>query len=629
MFSSPGSIVPLTALTPLGNPVGADILPIQRTSPMQSVTAEQLQGYIVNSVKYYGAVGDGITDDTGAIQSAINTGLPFYFPPGVYLITQTLRFTTTANHGQVVRGSGPVATDGSGAGKAVIRPGAGVSIAIQIDGSPFNGYVQGFGLEDLTVDMVNMGDDASSVGILQAQAFDIEFKNIRVINYGVYKTSFQFNAGSYTSNLNHCQFGSVNFNGATPSNAATTISFYNCDFLTVGGNYHAGVSFVGGACQQPYTDAVSIIYLPPGTSPYAYLPNNIGIYVALLSTIQNCNSFTSIGTDWEQGGGFPSTYNDGIHGVLPLIRVLMVAESAQNSTFISPTFAGMYLLDMSKSTSIDGQNVGTGGADIRTRQLYCLGGLNVSAPIQGFTDLANYLNTNSTRTFTLNPDDGSGTFMTMQVNPVIDGDGQFVVRNASAQPLFDFSTVGGAGILAINYGAIIAGFTDGFTTQSWTISSSNGLATFAGSVIKPVSDGNSVQLWKNAAGTVLLGFNTDATPASSSLYLENGITLNGFSDGGITQTWSASASTGNVTAKSLQVGATAPIAGGITTNGQIRTVGNTFSSLPTPSTIGNGARGFITDATLAAAGNFGTPITSGGGSNQVPVYSDGTNWRIG
>jgi hypothetical protein len=36
----------------------------------------------------------------------------------------------------------------------------------------------------------------------------------------------------------------------------------------------------------------------------------------------------------------------------------------------------------------------------------------------------------------------------------------------------------------------------------------------------------------------------------------------------------------------------------------------------------------VTDSTVAAAGNFGAVVT-GGGANTVPVYSDGTNWRIG
>jgi hypothetical protein len=41
-----------------------------------------------------------------------------------------------------------------------------------------------------------------------------------------------------------------------------------------------------------------------------------------------------------------------------------------------------------------------------------------------------------------------------------------------------------------------------------------------------------------------------------------------------------------------------------------------------------GARAFILDGNLAAAGNFGAQV-SGSGGNSVPVWSDGTNWYIG
>ena len=51
-----------------------------------------------------------------------------------------------------------------------------------------------------------------------------------------------------------------------------------------------------------------------------------------------------------------------------------------------------------------------------------------------------------------------------------------------------------------------------------------------------------------------------------------------------------------------------------------------YSDLPSPSTVG--VRAFISDANVAATGNFGA-IVSGGGSNNVPVFSDGTNWLVG
>jgi hypothetical protein len=51
----------------------------------------------------------------------------------------------------------------------------------------------------------------------------------------------------------------------------------------------------------------------------------------------------------------------------------------------------------------------------------------------------------------------------------------------------------------------------------------------------------------------------------------------------------------------------------------------TVASLPSASTAGAGARSFVTDATVTT---FMTTV-AGGGSNAVPVVSDGTNWKIG
>ena len=51
-----------------------------------------------------------------------------------------------------------------------------------------------------------------------------------------------------------------------------------------------------------------------------------------------------------------------------------------------------------------------------------------------------------------------------------------------------------------------------------------------------------------------------------------------------------------------------------------------YANLPAATTAGQ--RAFISDANLVAAGNFGNTV-SGSGSNTVPVYSDGTDWRVG
>jgi len=52
------------------------------------------------------------------------------------------------------------------------------------------------------------------------------------------------------------------------------------------------------------------------------------------------------------------------------------------------------------------------------------------------------------------------------------------------------------------------------------------------------------------------------------------------------------------------------------------------ASLPSAATAGVGARAFVNNATGTMAANHGATVV-GGGSNKVPVYSDGTNWIIG
>ena len=51
----------------------------------------------------------------------------------------------------------------------------------------------------------------------------------------------------------------------------------------------------------------------------------------------------------------------------------------------------------------------------------------------------------------------------------------------------------------------------------------------------------------------------------------------------------------------------------------------TVTTLPSAATSGKGARSFVTDA---LAPTFGATVITGG-AVAVPVYSDGTNWKVG
>ena len=51
----------------------------------------------------------------------------------------------------------------------------------------------------------------------------------------------------------------------------------------------------------------------------------------------------------------------------------------------------------------------------------------------------------------------------------------------------------------------------------------------------------------------------------------------------------------------------------------------TVAQLPSPTSVGVGARRFVTDSTSVTF----LAVVAGGGSNKVPVVSDGTSWLIG
>lgn len=72
--------------------------------------------------QWWGAKGDGVTDDSAAIQAAINAGQYTYFPLGIYLVKSTL--TITNKNGFMFIGSGMVQTSikwGGAAGGTILR----------------------------------------------------------------------------------------------------------------------------------------------------------------------------------------------------------------------------------------------------------------------------------------------------------------------------------------------------------------------------------------------------------------------------------------------------------------------------------------------------------------------------
>jgi len=73
------------------------------------------------SVKDFGAVGDGVTDDTAAIQAAVNAAVTVEFPDGTYLISSNI---TLARHNVLMASKPRAATIKSMANRALLVQGA-------------------------------------------------------------------------------------------------------------------------------------------------------------------------------------------------------------------------------------------------------------------------------------------------------------------------------------------------------------------------------------------------------------------------------------------------------------------------------------------------------------------------
>lgn len=556
-----------------------------------------------------GLVGDGVADDTVAIQAAINSGLPIYLPPGVYKTSSTILINTLASNGQLIRGAGAVAFTGSGVGKSTIQPTAAVTAAFRIDGAPTTEvYIMGMCFEALAVDMTNMADLATSVAFEQHNAFDISYNRCRAYNYGLNKVSWHFQDGAFTTQMSNCGGGIVSFDGLTISNATTTITVTNCDILTVQHDSFQNITFVGGAIQKPYAAGMKILYLAPGKTPYALPVNTAGCYVAVMSEVNNSIAFSSIGTDWENGGGYPSTYNDGTHGVLNLFPVVMVDTNCINTTFINPTFAGCYLLDYGINTTLQGQpQSGVTGFDIMTGVQYRLNDLRVSGVLSGPVAFAGAVGSETSSSYTLNGATGVMVLKGQTIRPTADGAYSLQVNNAAnTQAQLNFTTGATTGTLGIVGGV-----------QPYNIR------------IQPATDGANIFNVLNTVNNQLVNLTTATVPANSVWSFANGIKTWWYSDGFVTIKASVDGLTGAAVFSSI--GATSPGTGAFTTlsatgkaTAKSVNVGlYTFATLPTSPADGDVAA--ISDSNSVVF----NATAAGGGTSHMLVHYNGTAWVVG
>jgi len=226
----------------------ATVFPCIPSTALDGCTGTQLLAYVNNGP--IGADPTGSADSTSALQTWLNAGAPGTIPCGTYKTTASLTVELALQNGLQVSGSGsgsnPLATGGC---YTAIRPISAVTKVLVIDGTPFGGFIQGFGLNNLAFDLTNLSDVSTSVAINQVQAFDVKYDRVRVINDGVNKRAWLFRAGAYTTTLLNTQGKILDFEGASSSNGVTTITVLNHDGFQVITNWANRLKFIGGSYQ--------------------------------------------------------------------------------------------------------------------------------------------------------------------------------------------------------------------------------------------------------------------------------------------------------------------------------------------------------------------------------------------
>ena len=196
------------------------------------------------SVKDFGAIGNGSTDDTSAIQAAINAnyGSTIYFPAGNYLISSALNITAP-----ISLDCAPGSFQGTSTyGARIFTNTVGINLLnISYSGAAGNqtggGSIKGLLLDGNTKAVIGL--NITGVNTTKVNFYDLNIYGCT--NFGLYIT------GNHSYSFFGCQF---NFNGSNVAtdagvkiNGANCVNFYGCDSEA---NNGSGVIFSQGYNNQ-------------------------------------------------------------------------------------------------------------------------------------------------------------------------------------------------------------------------------------------------------------------------------------------------------------------------------------------------------------------------------------------
>ena len=278
------------------------------------------------SVKDFGAVGDGTTNDASAIQAAIDTGKgTIFFPAGTYLVNTSLNLKLKY-----------VALIGDGTTKTIIKAGSAITNLVDVEETS-DVIVSPFRLENLTIDgnslatngisiryrhtfnLTNLVIQGCTVGIKEKDTWLNCHENVRVQSCA---TSWYLVGANHNSSYSRCSaigFSSYGLRieglgGMPDGNNALLFSACDVEFGTGVGVFYDGnqqITFEGcylgeNVSLESLKVASGLVYVNGGTLFHGYTGNSIGVSLSGgKAIVRSCNLIAqgSLGSLTASTGG--------------------------------------------------------------------------------------------------------------------------------------------------------------------------------------------------------------------------------------------------------------------------------------------------------------------------------------